>query len=268
MAAAAFDLSLDPLQGPFSLVLESTQSGIEVNPSVTVEGTLRFPDQAVPAELRLVLRGLLTGFPLRAEALWRGNLVARREPRDSVIEEAIPAFAAADLDRAIVAAEGALPAEPSALEAARRKELAARLRGHMHQPAALDDATLGRLLGALGAAGDEEARGTVRLRFSAPAGGPPVPVILPVTIAVMARESLTSLSQFLAEARALRDHLTRDAEALPPPAPLRRRVQVLPLLIMPAAAFADWPGDDAASRRAAAEEFFQRESIGLAVAGP
>ena len=278
LASAAFDLSLDPIEGPFALSVETAETGVEIVPSVSVDGTIRAPDRPAPNELRLVLRGLRPVAPLRADALWRGELIARRVSRDSVIEDALPAFTALDLDRVIAASTGGLPADPTALEAARRAELLARLRARMTQPGLLDEAGLQALLDEAGqrdvagllALRGCTALGTLRLRFSAPSAGPPEPVRLPVTIAVMVRSAIGSLSAFLAEARALREHLARDAEALPPPAPLRRRVQILPLLVLPQATFfaPGWPGADSAERQRTAEEFLQRESVGLAVAGP
>ncbi|MDB5370574.1 MAG: hypothetical protein JWP20_2132 [Roseomonas sp.] len=277
-ASAGFDDALDPLEGPYALSLDSVQIGVELAPSIALEGTLRHPDQAVPSEIRLLLRGLRIGTPLRADALWRGQLVARRVPRDSVVEAALPAFVTLELDRAIAAAQGGLPADPATLEAARREELLARLRSGMERPSMMDAAVLQNLLDSAGqrdvagllAARGGTSLGTLRLRFSAPPAGPAVPVRLPVTIAVMVREEITSLATLLAETRALRDNLARDPEALPQPAPLRRRTQILPLWVLPAATFAapGWPGADATARRTAAGEFLQRESIALAVAGP
>ncbi len=278
MASAAFDLSLDPIEGPFTLSVETAETGVEIVPTVSVDGTIRAADRPTPNELRLVLRGLRPVAPLRADALWRGELIARRVSRDSVIEDALPAFTALDLDRVIAASASGLPTDPAALEAARRVELLTRLRARMTRPDLLDEAGLLALLeeagqrdvaGLLGARGGT-ALGTLRLRFSAPSAGPPEPVRLPVTIAVMVRSAIGSLSAFLAEARALREHLARDAEALPPPAPLRRRVQVLPLLVLPQATFSapGWPGANRVQRQRLAAEFLQRESVGLAVASP
>jgi hypothetical protein len=97
-----------------------------------------------------------------------------------------------------------------------------------------------------------------------------VPVRLPVTILVLVRDAMPPLAAFLSEARALREHLGRDAALLPPPSPLRRRAQILPLLVLPATAFdtPGFPGADPAQRRAAAGEFLAREAIGLALSPP
>ncbi|MFT8245011.1 hypothetical protein [Roseomonas sp. BN140053] len=278
LAGSAFDLSLDPLSGPFALALDSAQIGVEAAPPLLLEGMWRAGDAPVATELRLALRGLRAASPARAEALWRGELIARRIPADSVVEGVRPRFALLDLDRSLAAAPGGLPADADALEAARRGELLARLKTGMEQPELLDEAALDDLLRAAGqdsvagllAARGSTALGTLRVTFSAPAAGPPVPVRLPVTVAVFLRETLSPLAPLLAEIRAVREALGRDPDVLPPPAPLRRRAAIAALVVTPAALFdaPGWPGGDATARRAAAVEFLAREGVALAVAPP
>jgi hypothetical protein len=278
MTAAAFDVSTTPLEGPFALDVETAELGLELAPRLTLEGSWTLPG-GMPTDARFRVEGLRLGDPLRIEALWRGRLIARTVPQDSRIEEVTARFAATDIDKAIVAALGALPADPAALEAARRNQLRTRLTAGMAQPAALDDAALDDMLaragvasvGALLAAEGAAALGAVRVRFSAPAPGTPAsPVTLPVIVAVLVRNVPLPLAALFAETRAVRAALAADPTVTPAPAPIRRRASVLVLWVVPAAAFddADWPGADRAARRGAAGELLAAQEIGLAVRAP
>lgn len=275
MTMAAFDVTAAPLQGPFALDVETAELGLELAPRLVLEGSWTLPG-GLPTDARFRIEGVRSGMPLRVEALWRGNLIARAVPQDSRIDDVTARFVATDLDRAIVAAQGALPADAAALEAARRKELRARLSAGMAQPAALDDAVLDGMLaragvanvGALLAAEGTAALGGVRVRFSAPAAdAPAVPITLPVTIAVLVRNVPLALATLFAESRAVRAALAADPSAAAAPAPIRRRTPILVLWVVPAAAFddADWPGADRAARRGAAGDLLAAQGIGLAV---
>jgi hypothetical protein len=278
LIAAGFDSTLDPLVGPHALIVDSAEFGVELDAPTTVHGRYESSVNAPPADIRLQARLPRYGEALRVDALWRGALVARRIPMDSVIEQAAPQFVKFDIDEALLAA-GPLPADPVALEAARRAELLARLKATARFPEQIDARTLASMLSAAGFetvaalldAGGSAALGGVRLRFSAPApGAVPTPVQLPVTIAVFIREDIESLSAFLALARAARRLLADDAAVQPAPAPLPRRCQIAALLVLPAAALAQpgWPGANAAERRAVATKLLAQECIGLAIAPP
>lgn len=278
MLAAAFDTEAAPLDGPFALGVETTDLGVEISPRLMLEGGWTLPG-GVPTDARFRIEGLRIGQPLRVDALWRGRLIARTVPQDGRVEAVAAGFIPTDIDRTIVAALGALPADPAALEAARRQELRTRLTAGMAQPAALDDRALDGMLaragvanvGALLAAEGAAALGAVRLRFSAPAAGEPAsPVSLPVTVAVLVRDVPLGLAALLAESRAVRAALAADPAAAPAPATIRRRTPVLVLWVVPEAAFddIDWPGGDRAARRSAAGDMLSVQGIGLAVRAP
>lgn len=276
MISAAFDLSVAPVQGPFSLTVETLDLGLDITRPGLIEGSFSATPGSVPANIRIRVEGLAFAPPPRVDALWRGTLIARRVPQDDMVAGVSGGFILLDLDRAIVAELGALPATPAALETARRRVLLARLRDGAAQPGALNDAAVDHMLAAAGvadASGLLAGRGTAelgafRLAFTAAAVAPPVPVTLPVTVAVLVREAPLRLSALLAESRSIRAALADDPSVQPAPAPIRRRVPVLLLWVIPGALLDDagWPGADRAARRSAAADLLSGQGIALATA--
>lgn len=271
--SAAFDTAVAPLQGPYAFTADTVDLGLDLQRGVTLDGQFRLSPGAAPGEWRGRVAGLASAAPLRVDALLRGTLVARNVTTDSVIQDVSARFAALDLDRAIIAAAGALPAG-AALEAARRAELLARLRQGAAQPDALDDAALDAVLAAAGvadvagllAARGGAAAGSLRVRFSAPPpGAVPVPISLPVTAAAIVAPPPLHLSDLFARSRSIRAALADDPAVEAGPAPLRRRFAILVVWVVPSDTFddPDWPGADAAARRADAAALLTGQGIGL-----
>jgi hypothetical protein len=276
-AAAAFDLSVAPLQGPYALDVETAEFGIELPSNIVLDGTWSVPG-GMPTDARFRIEGLRVGAPLRIDALWRGRLIARSVPQDSRVDLVSAQFAPSDIDAEIIAENGALPADTDAREAARRQKLLVRLRAGAAQPEAIGDMavdamlhtagveTVGDLLAESGSTG----LGAVRVRFSAPAAVAPAPVFLPVTIAVLVRDQPLQLAGLLSESRAIRAALAGDPASIPVPAQFRRRTPVLVSWIFPTTEFDDtgWPGADVAARRAGAISLLQGQGIGIATRAP
>jgi hypothetical protein len=221
---------------------------------------------------------------LRADAFWRGAVVARSAPEESVIESLDLKWAdLAGVDTAVAAANGgALPADPAALEAARRDQLVQLMQAEMQSPETLTDARVARLLGDMGVASASEllSAGTGRVAttgvtFSAPTGLPPSPQRYPIAAALLIRDQGFSLADLLVESKVLRSRLEESGVEgpRPPKLPIRRRLLVI--WVMPVEVFddTDWPGATAgmnemsrrAARRQRAGQWLAQEGIGLAV---
>lgn len=276
MVQAAFDVTAFPVQEPYALTVDTLDLGLELARPALVQGSYTAIPGATPADLRLRIDGFSPLQPLRVDALWRGVLIARQVPQDDRITATAGGFASLAIDRAIIADLGALPASPASLEAERRRRLLARLRLNAVEPDAIDDATLGRMFAAAGvpdAASLLAARGNAELgafhiSFSAAAAVAPVPVSLPVTVAVLARDAPLQISALLAESRSIRAALADDPSVQPAAAAIRRRTPILVLWTIPATLLDDpgWPGADRPARRAAAADLLAGQGIALAPA--
>lgn len=273
---AAFDVVAFPVQGPYALIVDTLDLGLEVARPALVHGSYTATPGAMPADLRLRIDGFSPAQPLRVDALWRGALIARQMWQDDSIIAAGGGFTPQNIDRAIIADLGALPASPAALEAERRRRLLVRLRLNAMVPNAIDDAALGQMFATAGVAdaasllaarGNAEL-GAFRISFSAAAAAPPVPVSLPVTVAVLARDAPLQLSALLAESRSIRAALADDPSVQPAAAAIRRRTPILVLWTIPATLLddPDWPGADRPARRVAAADLLAGQGIALAPA--
>src|SRR6202000_3126405 len=105
-------------------------------------------------QARFKISGLPEQAPVRVDALWRGSVVARSgeggEPITSVVTH-WPSLA--DVDTAVAAANGGvLPADPTALETARRAALIQEVQSTLDQPDAFGDAALDAWLARIDAA--------------------------------------------------------------------------------------------------------------------
>jgi hypothetical protein len=276
LIATAFDTELAPVDGPFALDVERSDIGVELSRTVRLEGHYAAAPGAVPGDIRLHIDNLRIGSPLRVDLLWRAQLVARHVQQDDRVASVTGGFTALDLDREIVAALGALPVG-AALEAARRTRLLARLKANAAQADAIDDAALDAMLAAADAADvasllaqrGNAGVGRFRLTFSAPQqGAVAVPIRLPVTIAVQAFDSFSGLAALLADSRSIRAALAEDPAVQPPSAPLRRRVPIPLVWIVPATLFDDatWPGANRDARIAATIDLLSSQGIALATA--
>lgn len=275
MVDTAFDTSTANVAGPYALDVEQLDLGVEIPRTATLEGTYEQAPGTLPGMLRLRVGNLQLGETLRVDSLWRGQLIARIITSDNRITAVSGGFALLDLDRAIEAALGALPVGV-ALETERRKELLKRLKAGALLPDVIDDAALNHMLAAAGVSSlaDLVAQqgvanlGALRIRFtSAPeVEPPPVPVRLPVTVAVLVHNTLDGLSTLFAKGRAIAAALAMDPAAQPAAAQLTRRVPILQCWFVPGTLFdnADWPGATAAARASALTQLLSGQGIALA----
>ncbi|MBY8870442.1 hypothetical protein K7640_01125 [Micromonospora sp. PLK6-60] len=281
LVAAAYDTEAMPVGPPYAAVFDQLTVGY-VTPQVTLaEGEWMGAGGHERTELRLRLHGLGPA-PLRVDALWRGGLVVRTAAaRDRVeaLEMALPSF---DVDPDIVADLGALPTDPTVLEAERRSRLAARVRAGLDQPAAFTDAHLDRLLVATGAGSVSDlvtrVRGqagtaTVQLRYAPPPAATPTPRRLPFAAAVFVRAAGFSVADLLVQSRLARSRAEELGLEVPATDDVRRRHRVVAVWIVPDTTFDDtaWPGGETGSpqqrradRYARAGRWLATEGVGLA----
>jgi len=254
------------LEGPFSAVFDGVDLAVAVPSTITASGELYLTPGATPAQLRMAFTGPADPGAARLTAVWRGSVVARVRPAADPLDRlAIRWPRLGDVDAAVVAATGALPADPGALETARRTQLLALLADTAGGPVLGGDAELQRWLQATGAAtvgqllvGLDENGGAayVRVGFADPAAVPARPRPLPVTVALLARDAGFSIAGLLADTASVRARLSDVAGGGPEPPDLRRRTDVVVGWVVPGTTFDDagWPGGDtgsAAERRSA-----------------
>jgi hypothetical protein len=281
---AAYDVQV---QGPFNALFDHFEMGYALPQQGVIEGMWGGVGSADRMQVRLLTANLGGGSPLgatnRIDALWRGAIVARVAPANSrIIEAETQRPDLEGIDDAIIADLGNLPADPQVLEQERRQRVLARLRATLEQPDAFTDDLFDRWLATVGASstGDLLARfrmtaysTAVRVAFAPPAPVTPTPIRLPITAAVLVRDSDNlAVGQLLAESKALRERLLEAGIETPHDPALRPRHAALVVWVVPAALFddADWPGGGAgnaatqrANRRAAAGVWLAREGIGL-----
>lgn len=272
---------LDAVDGPFSAIFEDVQLGPTVPAVAVADGSWQGND-GPPTRARFTLTGL-TGATTGAAALWSGAVVARTHPANAPITAVdVSRARLGGIDAAIVAADGSLPADPVALEAARRAQLAARLAADLDQPAAVGETLVARWLTRLGASSMAEvlsalehgtvAVETVQIAFAPAPQSPPTPLPFPVTAALVVSDQPLPVTQVLHTAAELRRSFADHGLQRPGLAGLQRRVDIVVAWAVPVAAFddTDWPGGDtgsAAARRAlriaAAGNWLADEGIAL-----
>lgn len=279
---AGYDTTLLPINAPFAAVFDEFRLGHAEVASARGDGHLYGPTGEI-GRIAFTIADWHAEPGLRADAFWRGAVVARSAPEESVIESLNIEWAAlASVDTAVAAANGgALPADPAALEAARRDQLAALLKADMQSPESVTDTRLGRLLQDMGVASATEllTAGTAQpavmgVHFSAPAGQPPTPQRYPIAAALLIRDQGFGLADLLVETKLLRSRLQESGVEGPRPAHLPTRQRLLVIWVLPVEVFddEDWPGATAgmnptarrAARRQRAGQWLAREGIGLA----
>ncbi len=181
---AAYDAEAMTLGGPYSPVFEQLFIGLSVPRRALVEGAWGPSTYAERHEARFMLDGLGAD-SVRVDALWRGAIIARASLATATLNQVVSRWPDLDgIDAAIVAALGALPADPAALEAERRSRFLARLRAGFRQPEVLSEAWLAGWLARTGSASvgellaslrGQSATGTFQLGFSAPGAETPTP---------------------------------------------------------------------------------------------
>ncbi|MCC5858914.1 MAG: hypothetical protein JJT90_12210 [Ectothiorhodospiraceae bacterium] len=280
---AGYDTSTTPVNAPFNAVFDEFLLGYAEVGNARGEGRL----YGVSGELGRIALTITDWHPdpgLRADALWRGAVVARSAPEEDLIESLDLKWAdLAGIDAAVAAAHGgALPADAGALEAARRDQLVQLIQAELQSPEALTDARVSRLLGDMGVASASElvTAGTARpatlgVTFSAPAGLPPSPQRYPITAALLIRDQGFGLTELLEQSKLLRSRLEASGVDGPRPQKLPIRQRLLVVWLVPITVFDDddWPGASAGmgqaarrtARRQRAGQWLAREGIGLAV---
>lgn len=275
---AAYDVSAMPVQGPFTAVFDELSVGVTAPPTGTLEGSWNVVGAIDRTEASFQVAGVGQSDVLRIGALWRGAVVARFPTSGEPITDVTSNWPdLGSIDEAIETALGSLPSDPATLEAERRTRLEALLEAGMDQPAALSDATVDAWLESVGveSVGDLLTRfagsvvpGTVTVTFAPPVAAPATPRPLPVTAALLVRDSGFSVTDLLVESRLIRQRIRALGAEQPPQNGLRPRDSVLVAWIVPPETFndADWPGANVAARRAGAGAWLAREGIGLVVA--
>lgn len=279
--AAAYDVQV---QGPFNALFDQFDMGFALPQQGVIEGMWGGVGSVERVQARLLTANLGGPPPGRIDALWRGAIVARSAPANSrVTAVATQRPNLEGIDDEIVAALGALPVNPAALESERRQRVLARIRATLEQPDAFTGDAFDRWLATVGAAstGDLLARfrtttysSSLRVAFAPPEPLTPTPIRLPITAAVLVRDSANlAVGQWLADSKALAERLQDAGLETPRDPALRPRHAVVVIWVVPATLFddADWPGGGAgnaaaqrAARRAAAGVWLAREGIGLA----
>ena len=284
LLSAAYDTSSVPVEGPYNAVFDNFEVGFVS--FLQSHAKARIHGGAASSDMQLQFSDWQPDAAPTADALWKGSIIARSTPDSSVIEDVsvrIPSLGAID---AAVAADngGVLPADPDALETARREELIEQLQTGLESPEAITDTRIDRLLtdagvdsvGALLRSGTSTPA-SITVGFSAPNDAPPSPQIYPVQVALLIRDSDFSVAQLLPESKLLRDRLecmSGDSSA-PDGVPQLRKLLIA--WVVPQEVFddEDWPGAEGgmtaeqarAARRAAAGTWLAREGIGLIVIG-
>jgi hypothetical protein len=275
-AAAAYDTSRITLQGPYSAAFDEVQLGLAIPRRAIAEGQWGPIGTSEKTIAEFQMAGL-AGASMLVDAFWRGYIIARTSAptgRIAALTTTWPDPSA--IDREIVAALGALPADPAVLETERRKRLIDKFKAAVSEPAVVTDDLIDRLLRAahttsvnefFDRASRESAVGPVRITISeGPPPPPPSPKPLPVAAAILVRDVGFAVGQLLADSRMVREQLEAAAQGRPDDPTLHPLRGVLVIWIVPQAVFldADWPGADAAERRRAAGAWLAREGVGLA----
>jgi hypothetical protein len=270
---AAYDIEAMPIEGPYSPVFEEFKLGLAVPQPGNLEGSWNALGGGDRKEARFQLSGV-GGERLRVEAFWRGAIVGRVRPGAGQIEDVSTNWpGTAGIDAEIVAALGALPADPGLLEQARRSRFLARIRAGLDQAVVFTDAMLDQWLARAGAGSVGElisraaqtASGSVRVTFTAPSAGPPTPKPVSIAAAVLIRDVGFSLVELLAQSKSILTELESSGLGRPQDPSLRPRLPLIVIWVIPFAVFndADWPGADPAARRLLAGQWLAREGIGL-----
>jgi hypothetical protein len=270
------------LSGPYTAIFDTVDL-VVAPPSTVVASCEVYPTPgAAPVPANLTVAFPVDAAAPRLTALWRGSVVARARPAaDPVTLLDVRWPRLEEVDAAIVAATGGLPAAADALEEARRAQLRALLADAAGTAVLTGDAELERWLQLAGAPtvgallpllSSNGGGAYVRLGFADPAAVPASPRPLPVTVALLARDAGFSLGTLLTESAVLRTRLCDAEGGSAAPADLRRLADVIVGWIVPAATFNDasWPGGDAgtaaqrqAARRAAAATWLAGQGIAL-----
>lgn len=280
---AAYDTSVTPVEGPFSAVFEELRFGVPVLPVSVADGTWGLQSSSERSVGSFQIAGL-SGAALAVDAFWRGSLVTRTSSTTGRIVDVSANWPSVfRVDEEIVAALGALPADPLLLEQERRNRLIVKLRAGVSDPDVISDVSFDAILNRLGVRTISEwleeqhgvsLAGTVSVTMSEGIAPQPSPRALPIVAAVLIRSAVSSLAKLLVESRFIRERLESEGMGRPEVPGFRVRQSVLVIWITAESTFDDdgWPGAlggdsdvvKRARRRVAAGQWLAREGIGLA----
>jgi hypothetical protein len=278
---AAYGLDDTGAQKPYTPVFDEFRLGVATPRVGALDGVWKPAGSAEPVEARFHMDGIGDGSD-RVDAYWRGSIVARfRVGGEPVVAADGEQVDLSGIDDDIVADLGALPADPPALEAARRERLRERLQAAAGDPGVVTDAMVERWLAAVGAssAGDllAAARGTqgpfgVAVRFAEPGDVAAAPAPLPIAAVLLIRDGISSLADLLAESKRIAERLRPLGLEPATEGSPRPRHRMLVVWVVPDSTFddTDWPGgtsavsaEQRAKRRASAGRWLAAEGIGL-----
>lgn len=283
---ATYDTSQLAIEAPYQPIFERISFFFDDAPVALANGHWSKVGSAEHSEFTLQWGGAASMAAPRVDAMWTGAIVASAQRSTDRVRQVEVAWASlAGIDNEISSTQP-LPTDPGQLELARRSRLQARLRAHLDQPNAFDDAALSRWLKAMGAAsatellaevGRSERGATLRLVFEpAPAAADRTRQSLAFIAALMIRPAGISISALLDDTRQVRARLDRQSiERARPPGP-RPRFSTTLIWVLPATVFDDaaWPGasqtglstaEARSRRRAWAGRWLANEGIGLLV---
>jgi hypothetical protein len=284
---AGYDAATMGIAGPFEAVFDSLSLGMAVPPVGSVDGTWRTTGAIEQTDLSVQVAGLGADPAVRLDALWMGSIVARFAlGGEAITNVTINWSGAGHVDAEIIAAQGSLPADPTALEQARRARLLAHVQDELDQPAEFTDADLTGWLTRLGASSATDLiehllgvadAAAMKISFAAPAAVAETPRPLPIAAPILIRDSAGfSLAQLLSDSKSIRERILATGTARAPSNGTRPRQTVVVVWFLPLSLFddPDWPGAQAgetpdqarAARRAAASQWLADEGIGLVAA--
>lgn len=278
---AGYNTDIVPVNAPFTATFDEFSLTYLSQYPRDIEGTISTGGGNEPMQLRIRTAELLPSNNVTADALWRGNIVARSAPEDSVIDEVVTSRPQlSNIDSSIIADMGSLPGDPVVLEQKRREKFLSALKSSLKYPDALRDENITVLLEDLDAASVTELlesgtnfHSALRIGFSAPSGKPPTPQLYPITAAILIRDTGFSVRNLLTESKRLQKYLEQNGLQRPriPSLPIRKAILVV--WIVPDTVFddEDWPGatpamTDAQKRAARADKagiWLAGEGIGL-----
>lgn len=277
---AAYRTETATVNAPYSAVFDDLTFGVALPPTATVEGTWSDPLAVTSNSIQLRLTGLSERAGPRVDAVWKGAIIGRTTAQDSTINAVTVRLPDLDIDAAIVADLGALPADPVALETERRTRMRNAVRAVMQQPDLMDDQAFDALLASLGVQTASEYVVSasrinrpmgVRVSFT-PADGPSLPQPFPLMAALLVRETV-SVATLLNEAKEVRQRLAGAGLEPARPGPVSRRQPFVVAVMAPATVFddPDWPGatggqtpdQSRRARRVRAGRWLAEEGIGL-----
>jgi hypothetical protein len=276
LLSAMYDTTSLSVAGPYAGIFDTFELGLAVGRVGSVDGSWQAPDGSNRMDARFSLAGLFDPSPIRVDALWQGRISATVAlPTSKITAVATQWPDPAGVDAKIVAALGALPADPVALEAQRRTQFMNEIEAAMKQPTALTDAAFDSLLHSAGArtVGDVMATGgtarfaAAQLTFSDPGQPQPSVALVPMSAALMIADAGFSIADLLMQSKIVRRQLEPLGlgVTIDPAYPLR--TPFLVVWVVPATVFNDagWPGASPALRITAAGSWLAGEGIGLAV---